>query len=87
MINNKFILYLDLDGVLTSEDFIVYTHNCLTKHNTNKNKNSLHCRNFLRQYCFQQEGIDYLNKLYNEIPYHQQEDFSLSLMIGILYLI
>ena len=69
MINNKFILYLDLDGVLTSEDFIVYTHNCLTKHNTNKNKNSLHCRNFLRQYCF------------------QQEDFSLALMIGILYLI
>ena len=34
MINNKFILYLDLDGVLTSEDFIVYTHNCLTKHKT-----------------------------------------------------
>lgn len=69
MINSKFILYLDLDGVLTSEDFIVYTHNCLTKHNTNKNRNSLHCRNFLQQYCFQQEGIDYLNKLYNEIPY------------------
>lgn len=67
--NSKFILYLDLDGVLTSENFIVYTHNCLTEYNENKNKNTLHCRNFLQRFCFQQEGIDYLNKLYNEIQY------------------
>lgn len=69
MSNSKFLLFLDLDGVLTSENYIVYTHNCLTKYNKDKNKNSLHCRNFLQRYCFQKAGIDYLNKLYEHTKY------------------
>lgn len=70
MENYKFILYLDLDGVLTSEDYIIYIHNSFVKNeNDENNKTNLHYRNFMQQYCFSKKAVDFLNKLYDNIPY------------------
>lgn len=61
----KFVLYLDLDGVLTSSNYIVMVHKSFVK----KNDKKFHYRNFMHQYCFQEEGVQYLNELYDLAPY------------------
>lgn len=62
----KFVLYLDMDGVLTSEDYIVKIHNSLMNDMT---KEEYRYRHFMQQYCFQTEAIDCLNKVYNQFPF------------------
>lgn len=61
----KFILYLDLDGVLTSNNYIEMIHKVFV----NKKDKNFHYRNIFQQYMFQEEGINCLNALYNIIPY------------------
>lgn len=62
----KFIIYLDLDGVLTSNDYIEYIHKRFIEY---EGQDEFHYRNFMHQYCFQYEGIECLNKLYDKFPY------------------
>lgn len=64
--NFKFILYLDMDGVLTSEDYIIKIHESLMNDMT---KEEYRYRNFMQQYCFQKEAIDCLNKVYDKFPF------------------
>lgn len=59
----KFILYLDMDGVLTSEDYIIKMHDALVF------DKEFRYRNFMHQYCFQREAIDCLNKVYDKYPF------------------
>lgn len=70
----KFVIYLDLDGVLTSSDYIEYIHRVFTNDNKIKyygdfEKKSFHYRNFMHQCCFQHEGVECLNKVFNIVPY------------------
>lgn len=61
----KFIMYLDLDGVLTSSDYIKYIH----KRFINSRHKEFEYRNFMHKYCFQREAVECLNKLYDLLPY------------------
>lgn len=64
----KFILYLDMDGVLTSSNYIIYIHDHLVDKD-DEDKITYKYRNFMQQYCFQREAVDCLNKLYDKFPY------------------
>lgn len=66
MSDYKFIMYLDLDGVLTSDDYIEYIHKSFIEY---EGQDEFHYRNFMHKYCFQYEGIECLNKLYDKFPY------------------
>ena len=68
MIRSKlnFIIYLDMDGVLTSEDYIVKMHESFI---TDKFDPSFYYRNFMHQWCFQEEAVKCLNKLYDLMEY------------------
>lgn len=65
--NYKFILYLDMDGVMTGSNYIIKIHDALVDKN-DENKD-FEYRNFMQQYCFQKEAVQFLNKLYDLIPY------------------
>lgn len=62
----RFILYLDMDGVLTSEDYIIKIHDSLMNDMT---REEYRYRSFMHQYCFQTEAIDCLNKVYDKFPF------------------
>ena len=59
-------IFLDLDGVMTSEDYIIKMHECFIK---DKEDPNFHYRHFMQQYCFQEEGVEFLNKLYEKYTY------------------
>lgn len=63
--NYKFIMYLDMDGVTASEDYIVKVHETFI---TDKFKEWQY-RNFMQQYCFQREAVECLNKVYDVAPF------------------
>ncbi len=63
----KFILYLDMDGVTAGSNYIVKIHNALI-HKEDENKD-FEYRNFMQQWCFQKEAVEFLNKLYDVAPY------------------
>lgn len=64
----KFIMYLDMDGVLTSGNYIIKMHDCFVGKQDDENKDFRY-RNFMHQWCFQTEAVDCLNKLYDLAPY------------------
>ena len=61
----NYIVFLDLDGVMTSTNYIEYVHKRFTLRGNTKFK----YRNFMHKYCFQEESIEYLNELYKLKPY------------------
>lgn len=64
----KFILYLDMDGVTASTNYIVKIHDAFVGKNDNINKD-FEYRNFMQQWCFQKEAVEFLNRLYDIAPY------------------
>lgn len=65
----KFIMYLDMDGVLMSEKYIIYIHDTFIKDKKERNETEFYYRNFMHKYCFQKEAVDFFNKLYEKFPY------------------
>lgn len=66
-IKYKFILYLDMDGVTAGSNYIIKIHNALI-HKEDEDKD-FEYRHFMQQYCFQKEAVEFLNKLYDLVPY------------------
>lgn len=64
----NFILYLDMDGVVTSSNYIVKIHDAFVG-NSNDEDKDFYYRNFMHQWCFQKEAVECLNKLYDLVPY------------------
>lgn len=62
--NYKFIMYLDMDGVTASENYIVKIHECFIK-----DDKEWKYRNFMQQYCLQKEAVETLNAIYDIAPY------------------
>lgn len=63
----KFILYLDMDGVTAGSNYIVKIHNALV--NKDDENKDFEYRNFMQHWCFQREAVEFLNKLYDMLPY------------------
>ena len=64
MDNSKFILFLDLDGVLTPTNYLKMMHNKFIT----KDKN-FHYRNIMQRYIFDSDCVENLNQLYNKCKY------------------
>ena len=67
MENYKFILSLDMDGVPAGSNYIIKIHNALIQEHDEKK--DFEYRHFMQQYCFQKEAVEFLNKLYDLVPY------------------
>ena len=59
-------VFLDLDGVMTSNNYIINIHNTFIR---DKEFPNHHYKNFMTQYCFQQEGVVFLNELAKNFKY------------------
>lgn len=64
----KFVLYLDMDGVTASNNYIIKVHNAFIKEGDDENKD-FEYRNFMQSWCLQKEAVECLNKLYDVAPY------------------
>lgn len=67
MKNYKFILYLDMDGVTAGSNYIIKIHEALV--DENEENKDFEYRNFMQQWCFQKEAVEFLNRLYDIVPY------------------
>ena len=63
-VNYKFIMYLDMDGVTASENYIVKIHDYFIK-----DDKEWKYRNFMQQYCLQKEAVETLNAIYDVAPF------------------
>lgn len=60
----RFIMYLDYDGVLNSENYFVKMHDYFIK-----DEEEWQYRNFMHQFCIQKEAVECLNKVYDKFPF------------------
>lgn len=67
----KFILYLDYDGVLNSENYFVKIHDLFIKGQDGEGdeEKDYTYRNFMHQFCIQKEAVECLNKVYDKFPF------------------
>lgn len=64
----RFILYLDMDGVTASSDYIIKIHDTFVGKQDDENKDFRY-RNFMQQWCLQKEAVDCLNAVYDKFPF------------------
>ena len=60
----NYIIFLDLDGVLTPCNYLKYIHNKFVNED-----NSFHYRNILQRYIFSEDSVKCLNYLYDKCKY------------------
>lgn len=65
--NYRFIMYLDYDGVLNSENYYMKIYKDFVQNDDNKK--DFYYRNFLSQFCIQKEAVECLNKVYDKFPF------------------
>lgn len=71
MNNCKFYMFLDLDGVMSPSNHLIQIHNKLNKYELeNQRKEMFSYINFMQHYCFSYNAIQFLNDIYDSIPYN-----------------